>query len=209
MGRLKTIGPRLAILKATPVRVLQTKAGASEWVRGSAWMAKKAEIQELHRFTCAACGTVRADHDVDHIVPLEQGGAPMANSNLQLLCSGPDRCHAKKTAREAANHAHRGHGARRAALDPAAGRPGRDRPARGLRGTDARRAAGVHCCAMTHGAAPTAAAGDWKANRNRHAARQLDMRQRRDRRELAAQLQERYERQALPAPDEGPPPRID
>lgn len=51
--------------------------------------------------------------------------------------------------------------------------------------------------------------GDWKATRNRHAARQLDMRQRRDRRELAAQLQERYEREAVPTCDDGPPPRID
>ncbi len=51
--------------------------------------------------------------------------------------------------------------------------------------------------------------GDWKAARNRHAARQLDMRQRRDRRELARQLQERYEREAIPPNDAGPPPRID
>lgn len=51
--------------------------------------------------------------------------------------------------------------------------------------------------------------GDWKAARERRAARQLDMSQRRDRRELAAQLQERYEREALPARDDGPLPRID
>lgn len=52
-------------------------------------------------------------------------------------------------------------------------------------------------------------AGDWKADRNRHAARQLDVRQRRDRRELAAQLQERYEHEAVRARDDGPVPRID
>ncbi|MDZ7863372.1 HNH endonuclease [Acidovorax sp.] len=101
MGRLKTIGPRLATLNAAPVRVLHTKAGASERVRGSAWMARKAAVQVRDCFTCANCGLVRDDHDVDHIVPLEQGGDPMAMNNLQLLCSGPDRCHAKKTAREA------------------------------------------------------------------------------------------------------------
>jgi hypothetical protein len=62
---------------------------------------------------------------------------------------------------------------------------------------------------MTPARPAAAGAGDWKAARNRHAARQLDMRQRRDRRELAAQLQERYERVAVPARDDGPPPRID
>lgn len=105
MGRLKTIGPRLATLKTAPVRVLHTKAGTSERVRGSAWMARKAAVQIRDRFTCATCGLVRDDHDVDHIVPLEQGGDAMAMNNLQLLCSGPDRCHAKKTAREAGQRA--------------------------------------------------------------------------------------------------------
>ncbi|EJE48767.1 hypothetical protein PMI14_06795, partial [Acidovorax sp. CF316] len=57
--------------------------------------------------------------------------------------------------------------------------------------------------------AAAAGASDWKAARNRHAAGQLDMRQRRGRRELAAQLQERYEREAVPARDDGPVPRID
>lgn len=62
---------------------------------------------------------------------------------------------------------------------------------------------------MAAGAGTPRPPGDWKAARNRHAARQLDMRQRRGRRELVAQLQERYEREAVPARDDGPVPRID
>jgi len=41
------------------------------------------------------------------------------------------------------------------------------------------------------------------------AARQLAQRQRRDRREMARELQERAQRQAIPRRDDGPPPRID
>lgn len=62
--------------------------------------------------------------------------------------------------------------------------------------------------AMTQ-AAPASGGEGWKATRNRHVARQLDMRQRRAGRELAAQLQERYERVVVPPNDEGPLPRID
>lgn len=62
---------------------------------------------------------------------------------------------------------------------------------------------------MTHGVPPAAAAGGRKADRDRKAARQFDMRQRRGQRELEAQLQERYERVAVQPNDEGPPPRID
>lgn len=52
-------------------------------------------------------------------------------------------------------------------------------------------------------------AGDRQAARRRAAARQFELRQRRGRRELTALLQERYQRENVPARDEGPPPRID
>ena len=50
-------------------------------------------------FTCASCGLVRSDHEVDHINPLEQGGSN-DDVNLQLLCSGSERCHAIKSKAE-------------------------------------------------------------------------------------------------------------
>lgn len=37
--------------------------------------------------------------ELDHIVALANGGKDI-DSNLQVLCSGPKGCHAKKTARD-------------------------------------------------------------------------------------------------------------
>ena len=45
--------------------------------------------------------------------------------------------------------------------------------------------------------------------RTAKAARQLAQRQSRDQRDLARELQERVQRQAIPKRDDGPPPRID
>lgn len=101
MPRLPTLKPRLGVLDAQPVRLLSTKAGASERVRGSAWARIRAQVLVRDAYTCQGCGRVSADNEVDHIKPLEQGGHPTALSNLQTLCKGPDGCHTKKTAREA------------------------------------------------------------------------------------------------------------
>lgn len=103
--RLKTIKPRLSLLAAAPVRILTTKAGASERVRGSAWARIRNQVLVRDAYTCQGCGRVSADNEVDHIKPLEQGGHPTALTNLQTLCKGPDGCHTKKTARENAARA--------------------------------------------------------------------------------------------------------
>lgn len=103
--RLKTIRPRLATLRATPVRTLTTKAGASERVRGDAWTRIRNQVLLRDAYTCQSCGRVSADNEVDHIKPLEQGGHPTDLGNLQTLCKGPEGCHTKKTAREAAQRA--------------------------------------------------------------------------------------------------------
>lgn len=44
-----------------------------------------------------ACGCGRLSEDVDHVVPIEQGGAPYDRENLQALTHS---CHAIKTKRE-------------------------------------------------------------------------------------------------------------
>lgn len=44
---------------------------------------------------CVECGGIATD--VDHIVPIEQGGARWSSSNLQSLCL---QCHSKKTRAE-------------------------------------------------------------------------------------------------------------
>lgn len=104
--KLQRLQPRLKPLTQTKIKVLDTKAGATERIRGRAWMTTRQRIQQRDMCTCRACGLVRMDHDVDHIVPLEQGGSN-DDDNMQLLCSGPERCHALKTASEVKSRAGR------------------------------------------------------------------------------------------------------
>lgn len=44
---------------------------------------------------CRQRGVTTPAKDVDHIFPINKGGAPLSESNLQSLCRS---CHAKKTA---------------------------------------------------------------------------------------------------------------
>jgi 5-methylcytosine-specific restriction endonuclease McrA len=81
----------------------------------------------IHRdgHVCAACGSSRCVLEMDHVVPLIDGGA-FELSNMQLLCGKGDccscgkNCHARKTARENAKRAR----VRRSKPKP---RPGRRR----------------------------------------------------------------------------------
>lgn len=47
---------------------------------------------------CAECGRLVAMHEfeLDHKVALVNGG-PDTDANCQVLCTGPDGCHARKT----------------------------------------------------------------------------------------------------------------
>lgn len=48
---------------------------------------------------CARCGRLTdypGGFELDHCVPLFQGGED-TEDNCQILCSGPDGCHARKT----------------------------------------------------------------------------------------------------------------
>jgi len=83
--------------------MLEAKAGTTERIRGSTWMSTRRRIMARDSYTCAGCGLVRMDHEVDHIIGLEQQGSN-ADDNLQLLCrkhTGGDGCHAIKTKDEA------------------------------------------------------------------------------------------------------------
>lgn len=102
--KLQRLPNRLTAIATTRLPTLQTKAGTTPRIRGDAWMATRRRIQQRDKFTCACCGLVRMDHEVDHRVPLEQGGTN-DDDNLQLLCGGSDRCHAAKTAAEAKERA--------------------------------------------------------------------------------------------------------
>ncbi len=61
---------------------------------------------------CEQCGSRRA-LQVDHIIPVSQGGTH-GLGNLQVLCSGPGSCHARKTAAEGGGYRSRG----KTAADP-------------------------------------------------------------------------------------------
>lgn len=102
--RLRTLKSTLPVINTNRVKVLDTKAGTVARSRGRAWMQTRQRIMQRDNCTCADCGAIRIDHEVDHRVPLEQGGSN-DDSNLQLLCSGVGRCHAKKTAQEAGERA--------------------------------------------------------------------------------------------------------
>lgn len=104
MPRLPTLKPRFGVLAAQPVRVLGVKAGTTPRIRGNAWMATRRRVLLRDGYTCQGCGLVRMDNEVDHRVPLEQGGTN-DDDNLQTLCGGPDGCHTRKTAVEAAQRA--------------------------------------------------------------------------------------------------------
>lgn len=99
MSRLATLKPRLAASNLARVKTLDAKAGATERVRGRAWMETRRRVALAHGYRCAGCGCVwvPSRDQIDHAVPLEQGGTN-EDSNLQPLCSA---CHDAKTASEA------------------------------------------------------------------------------------------------------------
>ena len=63
--------------------------------RSRAYQALALSVRQEGRYSCANCGAYAKE--VDHIVPLHQGGELMDRENLQLLCR---RCHIQKTERE-------------------------------------------------------------------------------------------------------------
>lgn len=102
--KLNKLPGRLATLNTSKLPTLQTKAGSTKRISGSSWMATRRRIMQRDKFTCACCGAIRMDHEVDHRTPLEQGGSN-DDDNLQLLCSGGGRCHDLKTREEAKRRA--------------------------------------------------------------------------------------------------------
>lgn len=101
---LKTLKPRLAVLNTNRVKVLDTKAGATERIRGRAWMQERKTALVAGLFACVDCGKVSASNEVDHDIPLEQGGKN-EQSNYRIRCI---ECHRLKTDTE--NRVRRGKG---------------------------------------------------------------------------------------------------
>ena len=65
-------------------------------VGGPRWQRFARQVKDRDGWRCQSCG--RAGRlEVDHVVPLEAGGAPWDPANCQTLCHG---CHAAKTRAE-------------------------------------------------------------------------------------------------------------
>lgn len=101
--RLRTLRPRLATLDTQRVQTLPLNPDATPRQRGRAWMERRGRWLREHPLCahCAAQGRVTAAREVDHVIPLADGGADH-EGNFQSLCSD---CHAAKTAREATQRA--------------------------------------------------------------------------------------------------------
>lgn len=98
---LRTLKPRLGTLTASRTRTLEAKAGTTERMRGERWMKLRQKTLTEATFTCVDCGRVNASNEIDHEIPLEQGGT-YHPSNLKVRCID---CHKVKTAREAGQRA--------------------------------------------------------------------------------------------------------
>lgn len=92
----KTLATRLQAIVTTRLPVLDTKAGATTRLRGDTWMKIRREVLVDGGFACVDCGLVAMSNQIDHDVPLEQGGSNN-KSNLRIRCIS---CHAAKTATE-------------------------------------------------------------------------------------------------------------
>lgn len=97
MARLRTLKPRLQEFKGKEPRPLPS-------TRERRMTGRKLQERRLRGWSqnpcCAHCGKLCAfpeGFELDHKLPLHAGGAD-TDENCQVLCSGPDGCHAKKTA---------------------------------------------------------------------------------------------------------------
>ncbi|MFN6993727.1 MAG: HNH endonuclease [Aquincola tertiaricarbonis] len=94
-GRLQTLAPRLAKLQP---RLQPAQPVEQQRTRGRRWMEIRDRILRRDPLCvpCQAKGVVQASQQVDHRIPLEQGGTD-DDANLQGICKA---CHVEKTAAE-------------------------------------------------------------------------------------------------------------
>ena len=61
------------------------------------WARVRRRVLRRDNYRCRSCGRPAGRAEVDHIVPMERGGAPLDENNLQTLCRS---CHIAKCIRE-------------------------------------------------------------------------------------------------------------
>lgn len=94
--KLKRLPDRLPSLVTRRLPVLETKAGTTPRLRGDTWMKIRQRVLVDGGFACVDCGLVSMSNQIDHEVPLEQGGSN-DDTNLRIRCIP---CHAKKSSSE-------------------------------------------------------------------------------------------------------------
>ena len=96
---MKMLKPQIATLNTSRVKTLTARIGATERTRGSKWVKIRAKWFRDHQLCvmCEAKGLTRPATQLDHIIPLIDGGKD-DESNYQSLC---EPCHKDKTAEEA------------------------------------------------------------------------------------------------------------
>lgn len=100
MARVQTLKPRIGLLDTRRAQSLFVpREGATQRTRGNKWMRMRAKWLSKHPLCCMcqAEGYVTAAREVDHVVPLWEGGAD-DESNFQSLCI---EHHKAKTSEEA------------------------------------------------------------------------------------------------------------
>lgn len=96
--KLKTLQPRLKPLNTSRVQVSQEHKTRARRVTGRRLQKRRLDIWTASP-QCAACERYTqypSGFELDHIVPLHQGGED-SESNLQVLCI---ECHGAKTLKE-------------------------------------------------------------------------------------------------------------
>ena len=96
MSRLKTLKPRVNAINTNTATTTPTQRDRSRAARR-----ERETVLERDDYLCVTCalhGRVTEGTEVDHIIPLWQGGSDTV-SNKQLLCK---ECHKVKTRKEAA-----------------------------------------------------------------------------------------------------------
>jgi 5-methylcytosine-specific restriction protein A len=95
--KLRTLKPAISMV-GSRIAMLDRRPGATERTRGSAWMKTRERWLRAHPL-CVECerqGRASAATQLDHIIPLGDGGSD-DESNYQGLC---EPCHKAKTAEE-------------------------------------------------------------------------------------------------------------
>ena len=99
--KLNRLPPRLPIVSTARLPILEAKAGTTPRIRGHEGVRMRRETLLAGGFACVDCGRISERNEVDHQIPLEQGGSNEA-SNRVIRCRD---CHARKTKAEATHRA--------------------------------------------------------------------------------------------------------